>query len=295
MTISILLPTRKRVSQLKKSMDSLLSNAKNPDKIQPLFGVDDDDIETLEFLKTSNYKNQSVLKFKRLGYENLHIYNNSLCAYAQGTWVMFFNDDAIMNTKHWDEIIEVEKNFNVLRVKEQTGHPYSIFPIFPWDWFRLLDHISLHGQNDAWISEIAYMLDIMKDVNIEVTHDRADITGNNNDSVFKERVYKEGHPDQEGDLHHVKMWNARTADASKLAWYLEKIGQTSLHWKKIVRKEIEPLHLVANKFDEYRKRGAIGAGKQNARTDIKGTTKVSYSNIPGDEGSSGSGSNRTSK
>jgi hypothetical protein len=288
MTISILLPTRKRVSQLKKSMDSLLSNAKNPDKIQPLFGVDDDDTETLEFLKTTNYQNQSVLKFKRLGYENLHIYNNSLCAYAQGTWVMFFNDDAIMNTKHWDEIIEAEKNFNVLRVKEQTGHPYSIFPIFPWDWFRLLDHISLHGQNDAWISEIAYMLDIMKDVDIEVIHDRADITGNNNDSVFKERVYKEGHPDQEGDLHHVKMWNARTADASKLAWYLEKIGQISLHWKKIVRKEIEPLHLVANKFDEYRKRGAIGAGKQDARTDTEGTIKVSYSTIPGNEGSSGS-------
>ena len=288
MTISILLPTRKRVSQLKKSMDSLLSNAKNPDKIQPLFGVDDDDTETLEFLKTTNYQNQSVLKFKRLGYQNLHMYNNSLCAYAQGTWVMFFNDDAIMNTKHWDEIIEAEKNFNVLRVKEQTGHPYSIFPIFPWDWFRLLDHISLHGQNDAWISEIAYMLDIMKDVDIEVIHDRADITGNNNDSVFKERVYKEGHPDQEGDLHHVKMWNARTADASKLAWYLEKIGQISLHWKKIVRKEIEPLHLVANKFNEYRKRGAIGAGKQDARTDTEGTIKVSYSTIPGNEGSSGS-------
>ena len=295
MTISILLPTRKRVSQLKKSVASLLDNAKNPDKIQPLFGVDDDDTETLEYLKKANYKNQSVLKFKRMGYENLHMYNNSLCAYAQGTWVMFFNDDAIMNTKHWDEIIESEKNFNVLRVKEQTGHPYSIFPIFPWDWFRLLDHISLHGQNDAWISEIAYMLDIMKDVDIDVTHDRADITGNNNDSVFKERIYKEGNPDQEGDLHHVKMWNARTADASKLAWYLEKIGQPSVHWRKIVRKEIEPLHLVANKFDEYRKKGAIGAGKQNARTDIKGTIKVSYSNISGDQGSSGSGSNRTSK
>ena len=295
MTISILLPTRKRVNQLKKSVASLLDNAKNPDKIQPLFGVDDDDTETLEYLKKANYKNQSVLKFKRMGYENLHMYNNSLCAYAQGTWVMFFNDDAIMNTKHWDEVIESEKNFNVLRVKEQTGHPYSIFPIFPWDWFRLLDHISLHGQNDAWISEIAYMLDIMKDVDIDVTHDRADITGNNNDSVFKERVYKEGNPDQEGDLHHAKMWNARTADASKLAWYLEKIGQPSVHWRKIVRKEIEPLKLVADKFDEYRKKGAIGAGKQNARTDIKGTTKVSYSDISGNEGSSGSGDNRTSK
>jgi hypothetical protein len=62
MTISILLPTRKRVSQLKKSMDSLLSNAKNPDKIQPLFGVDDDDTETLEFLKTTNYQKSKCTK-----------------------------------------------------------------------------------------------------------------------------------------------------------------------------------------------------------------------------------------
>ncbi len=279
MTISILLPTRKRVKQLQKSVESLIHGASSPTKLQFLFGVDDDDNETLEFLKTSNYPNQSVLKFKRLGYENLHIYNNSLCAYAQGTWVMFFNDDAIMSTKAWDEKIEAIKNFKVLRMKEQTKHPYSIFPIFPWDWFRLLDHISLHGQNDAWISEIAYMLNIMEDIDIEVTHDRADITGNNNDSVFQERVYKEGTPDTPGDLHHKDMVQRRFADASKLAWYLERLGQSSLHWKKIVRKEIEPFTLLQEKFKAYREAGAIGAGKQNARDTDQRETKVSDRSI----------------
>ena len=282
MTISILLPTRKRVKQLQKSVESLIHGASNPTKLQFLFGVDDDDNETLEFLKTSNYPNQSVLKFKRLGYENLHVYNNSLCAYAQGTWIMFFNDDAIMNTKAWDEKIENVKKFKLLRVKEQTNHPYSIFPIFPWDWFRCLDHISLHGQNDAWLSEIAYLLNIMEDIDIEITHDRADITGNNNDSVFQERVYKEGSPDKIGDLHHIDMWNKRCADASKLAWYLEKINQPSLHWKRIVKKEVEPLVKLADLFDAYRKKGAIGAGKKDAIKPDQNETKVGDRSISKD-------------
>jgi len=280
MTISILLPTRKRVKQLQKSVESLINCSSDPTKLQFLFGIDDDDNESLEFLKTSKYPHQSVLKFKRLGYQNLHIYNNSLCSYAQGTWVMFFNDDAIMNTKDWDKIIEANKTFNVLRTKELTNHPYSIFPIFPWDWFRLLDHISLHGQNDAWISEVAYLLDIMKDIDVEVTHDRADITGNNNDSVFQERVYNEGNPDIVGDLHHKDMVQKRFEDASKLAWYLERIGQTSVHWQKIVRKEIEPFTKLHERFKAYREAGALGAGKQNARDTDQRETQVGDRDIP---------------
>jgi len=281
MTISILLPTRKRVKQLQKSVESLINGASDKDKLQFLFGVDDDDQETLDFLKTTKYPNQKILKFKRLGYENLHIYNNSLASYAQGTWIMFFNDDAIMQTKHWDlEIRKFDGQFKLLRIEEQTGHPYSIFPILPHDWFRCLDHLSLHGQNDAWVSEIAYMLNIMQDVPIQTIHDRADITGNNNDEVFQERVYKEGNPDQEGDLHHQKMVNARFADAEKLAWFLEKIGQPSVHWKKITKKEIKPFANLEKKFLEYQKTGAIGAGKQNAKTPDQGKIKVSYKDIP---------------
>jgi hypothetical protein len=252
MSISVLLPTRKRISLIKRCTESLLDNAKDPSKIQLLYGVDDDDSESLKFLKDVKHPARSVIKFKRLGYENLHRYNNALSVYAQGTWIMIFNDD------------------------------YSIFPIVPWDWFRCLDHLSLHGQNDAWLSEIAYMLDIMQDVPVKVLHDRADITGNNNDEIFKTRVYKEGNPQEEGDLHHQKMINSRFADASKLAWYLDKIGQPSLHWQKIVRKEVEPFTKLAEKFEAYRNKGAVGQGLQNARTPDQGTVKVSYSDIQKD-------------
>ena len=283
MTISILLPTRKRVPLIKRCTESLLDNASDPSKIQLLYGVDDDDQESIDFLRDVKHPARSVIKFKRLGYENLHQYNNNLSSYAQGNWIMIFNDDAIMQTKNWDlEINKFDGQFKLLKVQEQTGHPYSIFPIVPYDWFRCVDHLSLHGQNDAWLSEIAYMLNIMQEVPIQVLHDRADITGNNNDDVFKERIYKEGNPDQEGDLHHQKMVNSRFADASKLSWFLDKIGQSSLHWKKIVKKEIKPFDNLANKFEEYRKNGSIGEGKQNAKTSDQRETKDSYKIIQKD-------------
>ena len=95
-------------------------------------------------------------------------------------------------------------------------------------------------------------------------------------------MYKEGNPKEEGDLHHQKTINQRFADASKLAWYLDKIGQPSLHWQKIVRKEVEPFTKLADKFEAYRNKGAVGQGLQNARTPDQGTIKVSYSDIQKD-------------
>jgi hypothetical protein len=188
---------------------------------------------------------------------------------------MFWNDDAIMKTKNYDEIIESEKKFKLLRVKEQTNHPYSIFPILKWDWFRLLDRLSNQTQNDAWLSEIAYMLNIMKTINVEVTHDRADITGNNNDETFQKRIYKEGNPEDPNDLHHIRHINTRIADAAKIAWYLKKIGEESLHWNKICKKEIKLHDLLHKAFKIYNQQGALGAGRQDARTDSKTETKRS--------------------
>ena len=80
-------------------------------------------------------------------------------------------------------------------------------------------------------------------IQLTVTHDRADITSNNNDDTFKERVYKEGSRDKEGDLHHIKMWNARTADASKLPEHLllgHRAGQFSGKQVGTISSETKP-------------------------------------------------------
>jgi hypothetical protein len=239
--------------------------------------VDDDDIDTINFLKSTSYPNQGVLTFKPMGYENIHKYNNTLALYAHGKWLMFFNDDAIMTTQNWDtKIMDRGSNFRVLRVREQTSHPYAIFPIFPRDWFMLLDHISLHGQNDAWISEIAYSLDIMRDIDIDIIHDRADITGNNNDETFKARKYKEGNPNDTNDLHSERMQNLKIKDIQKIAWYLGKIGQKSEAWELVLAKKRDPFIKLKELFNIYNQKGAIGVGQQNARTDSK--TEVERSN-----------------
>jgi len=283
MNISILLPTRKRLLLLKKAVESLINNAREPDKLQFLFGVDKDDLETFKYLKDSKYPNQIALQFNPIGYENLHRYNNTLAQYSTGKWIMFFNDDALMCTKNWDDkIMDFEDQFCLLKFKEQTGHPYSIFPCFPRDWFRCLDHISLHGQNDAWLSEIAYALDIMVEVDINVIHDRADITGNNNDETFRLRKYNEGNPQEKGDLHHQEMVNLRLAEASKLAWFLDKIGQPSEAWKEVILKKRQPFFLLSEKFKLYKESGGLGMGQQNARSSNQREIKVSYSDIPKD-------------
>ena len=196
---------------------------------------------------------------------------------------MFFNDDAIMKTKNWDDkIMDFEDEFCLLRFKEQTGHPYSIFPCFPQKWFYLLDHISLHGQNDAWLSEIAYMLNIMRDVDINVIHDRADITGNNNDETFRLRKYNEGNPEQKGDLHHIDMVRLRYKAALKINWLLGLMGQPNEFIIKNLENKSDPFILLKEKFDVYKKAGALGAGKQNARVTDQREIKVSYSNLSKD-------------
>jgi hypothetical protein len=123
----------------------------------------------------------------------------------------------------------------------------------------------------------------MRDVDIEVTHDRADITGNNNDETFRARKYNEGNPQDPNDLHHVRMVKLRYKDALKINWYLGLIKQPNEFIIKHLKEKTDPFVLLKEKFDVYRKQGAIGAGKQDARVTDQREIKVSYSNLPKDQ------------
>ena len=241
-TISILLPTRGRTTMLKRSIQSLIDTVKNPKHIEILFGLDEDDQEVLDYVK--NEIGPMLVEagieargnvFKPLGYENLHTYVNTLAGNATGEWIFFWNDDGIMTSENWDEIIEsYSGQFKLLAPKDNhNGHPYAIFPILPKDWFILIGHLSQNAQNDAWLSHIAYMLDIFERIDVEFIHDRADLTGNNDDETFKARKYMEGNPSDPNDFGHEAMQAARVATAHKIAWYLDKIGQKSEWWEEV--------------------------------------------------------------
>ncbi len=265
--ISVLLPTRGRREVLKSSLESLISKAKDPERVELLLGIDEDDEGVREYiekeiapmLREHRVECRANI-FKPLGYENLHVYVNTLAGNASGDWLFFWNDDGIMVTEGWDDVIRsYTGQFKLLAPHDNhDGHPYAIFPIVPRDWFTLIDHLSQNAQNDAWLSHIAYMLDIFERIDVEFIHDRADITGNNNDPTFQNRKYMEGNPSDPKDFGHPSMQQARVASAYKLAWFLDKIGQHSEWWDNV----------VAGKQDPFEKmkwaQGVKGAGQLNA-------------------------------
>ena len=228
--LAILLPTRGRSDMLERSLKSLVDLADKPERIQFLFGFDDDDTIGSEHFKNEIQEylddrgiDYTAFTFKRMGYARLHEYVNALAKKSSAKWLVFWNDDAVMETKGWDtEILKWNNKFRLLAFHTHKDHPYSIFPIVPRQWLDQLGYLSQHQLSDAWLSQQAYMLDIYERIPVWVKHDRHDLTGNNQDATFKERVVYEGNPQDPRDFHHISNTKKRHEDCSKLAMYLEK-------------------------------------------------------------------------
>jgi hypothetical protein len=77
---------------------------------------------------------------------------------------------------------------------------------------------------DAEVSQIAYMLDIMKIIEVNVTHDRVDLTGNNDDATQQNKTIFEGNPNNPLDFHNPAVTNLRHQDVLKLKNYMTQQG-----------------------------------------------------------------------
>lgn len=271
MKISILLPTRGRTEVLKTSLMSLLDNVKEANEIEIILGMDEDDTDVISYVKDElgpilqekGVETKANI-FKPLGYTNLHQYVNTLAGNASGDWLFFWNDDCLMETKNWDEVINsYTGQFKLLAPNDNhDGHPYAILPIVPKDWFILMGHLSQNAQNDAWLSHIAYMLDIFERIDVKFIHDRADITGNNDDETFRNRKYMEGNPEDPADFGHPNMQQARVNTAHKIAWFLEATNNGDLTWwEKVKAGEQDPFEKMI--WED----GVKGAGQLEALDD----------------------------
>ena len=268
--IAILLPTRGRGKLAEKSLMSLIEKAQDNSRIEYRIAFDNDDKESLDYFKDvviPKFKeldiNFDIIAIERLGYARLNEYVNYLGSTANAEWLMFWNDDAVMNTEGWDnKIAEHTGKFRVLRMQEQTEHPYAIFPIVPKDWYHLLGTLSDHAMSDAQISQIGYMCNIVENIDVHCTHDRFDLTGNNNDETYNNRPQLEGHPDKPGDLNHADLIANRYQSCFKIMWYLRKIGQYNDHFdKSIHKKDSIWKHLEANDPSNLTSRFGVKDGK----------------------------------
>jgi hypothetical protein len=263
--ISILLPSRGRTHQLARSIQSLIDHADSPADLQWILAFDSDDADSRDYfvehiapqIQASGGR-YSVLEFQPMGYANLHRYLNRLAQMARATWWVFWNDDAVMQDPGWDtEILRAGDRFCIQAFDTHNQHPYSIFPIVPRAWYDTLGHLSQHPLNDAYISQIAWMLDIMVRLPTRVLHDRYDLTGANQDATYQARDLRglEGNINNPRDFNHESQRRLRVDDAKKLAKYLKDQGLDTSHWDEV----------MAGKRDPWAKMLAMDVNKQMMR------------------------------
>lgn len=239
--IAVLLATHKRTDALSRSLFSLINRAKDLNSIEFRFAIDNnDDIGLNHFTKVIQPEldqrgiNYEAIGFEPLGYMGLNRYYNTLAEDADADWLWVWCDDAICTTDHWDERIrECTGEFKLLKVHTHNEHPYSIFPIFPVAWRDTLGCLSVHQLIDAEASQIAYFLDIMKIIEIDVTHDRADLTGNNADENANKKKYLEGNPNDPRDLYHSDFKMKRLINADRLSVYMKTVGLDTSWWEGV--------------------------------------------------------------
>lgn len=258
--ISLLLPTRGRTTALRRSILSTINYADNIDSFQIMIGFDNDDKDTIDyFVKELQPEldelgaNYQAHVFEPMGYIRLNEYVNGLAKHSNADWLVFWNDDAVMETAGWDTVIAGHTGeFKVLAFHTHNDHPYSIFPIVPKEWFELFGYLSPHQISDAWISQQAYCLDIWQRIEVDVTHDRFDLTGNNKDEIFEKRPMLEGNPSDPRDFHN-KIWHTRRVeDLKKLAAYMESIGLSIEFVKAIFSGKQDPWEkLKANDVNNH--------------------------------------------
>jgi hypothetical protein len=242
-SIAVLLPTHERTDALTRSVQSIVNQADQPDTLQIIFGVDNDDTigkthleEVIRPWLDKQNITYTIVEFEPLTYYGLNSYYNGTAAEADADWLFVWNDDAYMDTKGWDTVVrKYNGEFKCLKLHTHNEHPYSIFPIYPKEWYDLFGFLARHQMIDAELSQNAYMLDLMEVIDVHAVHDRADLTGNNNDATQKEKLSRrlEGNPKDPRDFHHTNYINARLSDCEIISQHLKSKGKDMSFWDNV--------------------------------------------------------------
>jgi hypothetical protein len=211
--ISVLLPSRGRPKPLIESIGSLLDLADRPGTVQVLVAADPDDAGTREV--DLPWQASIWTAPERYGYPRLHEYVNRLAEQADGEWLMLWNDDARILTHGWDTLVH-DQPPAVLWPHSNDIPTCNTFPIWPRAWTDHLGHVSLSPHCDSWIQFLGQTLGRHERVDVDILHDRADLTGGHDDATRAESVA--GY--RTADYGSPAMEAARAADVAALKQFL---------------------------------------------------------------------------
>lgn len=216
-TITIMCPSRARTNALALAAHSLFDRAAHPDRVELVVRIDADDPARDGYIADADDGHIDTLVVGApYGYRGLHRYYDDCARAATGDWLFMWNDDVIMLTDGWDEVIDAHAGRFVLLAPETTDHRGehgTIIPVIPRAWFTAVGHVARNPQSDTWLVEIADALGLYQPVPVLALHDRADLTGNNDDATFAARDH------QRDAFYSAEQVAERAADIERLrAW-----------------------------------------------------------------------------
>lgn len=166
-----------------RATDSLIHTAADRLALEIIVAVDPDDDE----VKSAAYPWPVELWVapERYGYTQLHKYLNALAEQATGEWLMWFNDDMRMLTRGWDSIITSHRPA-VIWPRANHVHHANIAPAWPRAWSNATGRASPTSHMDTYWQRVGEALGRHDQVDVEIFHDRADVTGGHDDQTYAE-------------------------------------------------------------------------------------------------------------
>ena len=122
MKFSLFLNTRQRTALLSNLLRSIDGTISGNNDIEILLGIDDDDIETYNFIQNLDLVLPDSVVVPNIAThttsrpDNLHIKMNDLAEKSSGDFLFVLNDDVEFLTPSWDEI--VRSKFKSVAVKD---------------------------------------------------------------------------------------------------------------------------------------------------------------------------------
>lgn len=217
--ISILLPTRKRLPALQRTIRDLYKLAARPEDLELVLRVDDND--PTDYSEFAWRRNTLVLTGPRYGYKGMHRYYAEVSKAATKPWLLIWNDDMFMLTPKWDEIL-LSRGADKMHVQflkrdtygpEVPGDPYkntdTACPFYPKLMFTLMgNRTGTNAHVDSWLDYVSEALKI-KTFRHDVIyhHDRPE------DETAHERVFdweafqnKENAAERSVDIEAIRSW-----------------------------------------------------------------------------------------
>lgn len=153
--ISILVPTRNRPNNVRRLISSILDNAQEPNQIEILFYVDEDDDTFPDDILKQNIRK---IVGPRLWLSLMH---NILYFNCRGEIIMYAGDDVVFGSQRWDEIVRNE--FNKFDDK--------LILVYGNDKGWHVGNIAIHGfLHRNWVNLLGYFISPMRNSASDMWH-----------------------------------------------------------------------------------------------------------------------------